>query len=183
MPTNWREKTQIMSADEMRRALTRIAHEICERHKGVDRLAIIGIRSRGDSLGARIAALIERIEGVKPPVGAMDITLYRDDLNLFERKVSANRTDIPFSLDEMRVVLVDDVLYTGRSVRAALDALMDFGRPESIQLAVLVDRGHRELPIAADYVGKNIPTSKRETVAVSVSEEDGLDRVVICEEG
>lgn len=182
MSVQWREKTQIMTADEMRRALTRIAHEICERNKGVERLAIIGIRSRGDVLGARIAEIIERIEGIRPPVGAMDITLYRDDLNLFERKVSVNRTDIPFSLDGMRVVLVDDVLYTGRSVRAALDALMDFGRPASIQLAVLIDRGHRELPIAADYVGKNIPTSRREMVAVYVAEEDGQDRVVICEE-
>ncbi|MBM3216504.1 bifunctional pyr operon transcriptional regulator/uracil phosphoribosyltransferase PyrR [Candidatus Poribacteria bacterium] len=171
-----------MSADEMRRAITRIAHEICERNKGVEQLAIVGIRSRGDIIGSRIADQIERIENVRIPVGAMDITLYRDDLNLFERKVTVNRTDIPFAIDEMRVVLVDDVLYTGRSVRAALDALMDFGRPDSIQLAVLVDRGHRELPIAADYVGKNIPTSKRETVAVSVSEEDGEDRVAILEE-
>lgn len=177
-----REKAQVMTADEMRRALIRIAHEICERNRGIVNLALVGIRSRGDVLAQRIADQIERIEGSRPPVGVIDITLYRDDLNLFKRNVGTNRTDIPFSTDGMKVVLVDDVIYTGRSARSALDALMDFGRPSAIQLAVLVDRGHRELPIAADYVGKNIPTSKREMVAVSVVEVDEEDRVVIFEE-
>jgi pyrimidine operon attenuation protein/uracil phosphoribosyltransferase len=177
-----REKAQIMTAEEMRRALVRIAHEICERNKGVQRLALVGVRSRGDILARRIAAHIETNEGVSVPVGVIDITLYRDDLNLFDTNVRVNRTDIGFGVDGMRVVLVDDVLYTGRSVRAAMDALMDFGRPACIQLAVLVDRGHRELPIAADYVGKNIPTSRRETVAVAVWEADGEDKVVIFEE-
>ena len=174
-------KARIMTDEEMRRALSRIAHEICERNMGVEKLGMVGIRSRGDVLARRIADEIESIENVRPPVGDMDITLYRDDLNLFDRKVRVNQTEIPFSIDGMRIVLVDDVLYTGRSVRAALDALTDFGRSESIQLAVLVDRGHRELPIAANYVGKNIPTSRRETVAVSLSEVDGEDCVVIYE--
>ena len=177
-----REKAQIMTEDEMRRALTRIAHEICEQNKGVENLALIGIRSRGDLLAERIADQIERIEGTRPPVGVMDITLYRDDLNLFQGEMNRNRTNIPFDIDGMRIVLVDDVLYTGRSVRAALDALNDFGRAAAIQLAVLVDRGHRELPIAANYVGKNIPTSHKEMVAVYVKELDGVDRVTIYEE-
>ncbi len=177
-----RDKAQIMTDDEMRRALTRIAHEICERNRGVDNLALVGIRSRGDILAERIAEQIEKIEGQRPPVGVMDITLYRDDLNLFDRKVTVNHTDIPFSIDELSVVLVDDVLFTGRSIRAALDALTDFGRCATVQLAVLVDRGHREFPIAANYVGKNIPTSLREMVAVQVTEVDGEDSVVIREE-
>lgn len=182
MPRERREKAQVMTDDEMRRALIRIAHEICERNKGVENVALIGIRSRGDVLAQRIADQIKRIEEIRPPVGVIDITLYRDDLNLFKKNVTVNRTDIPFPTDGMKVVLIDDVLYTGRSARSALDALMDFGRPAAIQLAVLVDRGHRELPIAADYVGKNVPTSKREMVAVSVAEVDGEDCVVIYEE-
>ena len=177
-----RDKAQIMTDDEMRRALTRIAHEICERNKGVENLALVGIRSRGDILAERIADQIANIEGDRPPVGVMDITLYRDDLNLFDRKVTVNHTDIPFSIDELSVVLVDDVLFTGRSNRAALDALTDIGRSATLQLAVLVDRGHREFPIAANYVGKNIPTSLREMVAVQVTEVDGEDSVVIREE-
>ncbi|MDA1190678.1 MAG: bifunctional pyr operon transcriptional regulator/uracil phosphoribosyltransferase PyrR [Candidatus Poribacteria bacterium] len=178
-----REKAQVMTEEEMRRALTRIAHEICEQNKGVSHLALIGIRSRGDILAERIADHIERIEGTRPPVGVMDITLYRDDLNLFGgRKVDANKTDISFNVDGKTLVLVDDVLFTGRSVRAALDALKDFGRAAAITLAVLVDRGHRELPIAANHVGKNVPTSRKETVAVHVKEVDGADRVVIYEE-
>jgi len=178
-----REKAQIMSADEMRRAITRIAHEICERNKGVEQLAIVGIRSRGDIIGSRIADQIERIENVRIPVGAMDITLYRDDLNLFERKVTVNRTDIPFAIDEMRVVLVDDVLYTGRTVRAAIDAVFDYGRPAVVQLAVLADRGHRELPIRADFVGKNLPTQATERVRVRLVETDGVDEVLLLGAG
>jgi pyrimidine operon attenuation protein/uracil phosphoribosyltransferase len=177
-----REKTQIMTEEDIRRALVRISHEIVERNKGVRDLVIIGVARRGDHLARRIARIIEEIENVKVPVGTMDITLYRDDLDLFDRKPTASKTDIPFEIDDKRVILVDDVLHKGRSVRAALDGLMDFGRPASIQLAVLVDRGHRELPIAADYVGKNIPTSRKEWIDVALKEQDGEDRVAIAEE-
>ncbi len=177
-----REKTQIMTEEDIRRALVRISHEIVERNKGVKDLVIIGVARRGDHLARRIARIIEEIESVKVPVGTMDITLYRDDLDLFDRKPTASKTDIPFEIDDKRVILVDDVLHKGRSVRAALDGLMDFGRPASIQLAVLVDRGHRELPIAADYVGKNIPTSRKEWIDVALKEQDGEDRVAIAEE-
>lgn len=177
-----REKTQIMTEEDIRRALVRISHEIVERNKGVKDLVIIGVARRGDHLARRIARIIEEIENVKVPVGTMDITLYRDDLDLFDRKPTASKTDIPFEIDDKRVILVDDVLHKGRSVRAALDGLMDFGRPASIQLAVLVDRGHRELPIAADYVGKNIPTSRKEWIDVALKEQDGEDRVAIAEE-
>ncbi len=177
------EKALVMTAEEMRRALIRIAHEICERNRGVQQLAFIGIHSRGDALARRIAANIAAIEELEPPVGAIDITLHRDDLDLFNRQALAgSRTSINFAIDGMRVILVDDVLYTGRTIRAALDALTHFGRPASVQLAALIDRGHRELPIAADYVGKNIPTSKRETVVVAIEEKDGRDAVTICEE-
>lgn len=177
------EKALVMTAEEMRRALIRIAHEICERNRGVQQLAFIGIHSRGDALARRIAANIAAIEPLEPPVGAIDITLHRDDLNLFNRQTLAgSRTSIDFAIDGMRIVLVDDVLYTGRTIRAALDALTHFGRPARVQLAALIDRGHRELPIAADYVGKNIPTSKRETVVVAIEEKDGRDSVTICEE-
>jgi pyrimidine operon attenuation protein/uracil phosphoribosyltransferase len=177
-----REKTQIMTEEDIRRALVRISHEIVERNKGVKDLVIIGVARRGDHLARRIARIIEEIESAKVPVGTMDITLYRDDLDLFDRKPTASKTDIPFEIDDKRVILVDDVLHKGRSVRAALDGLMDFGRPASIQLAVLVDRGHRELPIAADYVGKNIPTSRKEWIDVALKEQDGEDRVAIAEE-
>jgi pyrimidine operon attenuation protein/uracil phosphoribosyltransferase len=177
-----REKTQIMTEEDIRRALVRISHEIVERNKGVRDLVIIGVARRGDHLARRIARIIEEIENVKVPVGTMDITLYRDDLDLFDRKPTASKTDIPFEIDDKRVILVDDVLHKGRSVRAALDGLMDFGRPASIQLAVLVDRGHRELPIASDYVGKNIPTSRKEWIDVALKEQDGEDRVAIAEE-
>jgi len=177
-----REKTQIMTEEDIRRALVRISHEIVERNKGVRDLVIIGVARRGDHLARRIARIIEEIESAKVPVGTMDITLYRDDLDLFDRKPTASKTDIPFEIDDKRVILVDDVLHKGRSVRAALDGLMDFGRPASIQLAVLVDRGHRELPIAADYVGKNIPTSRKEWIDVALKEQDGKDRVAIAEE-
>jgi len=177
-----REKTQIMTEEDIRRALVRISHEIVERNKGVTDLVIIGVARRGDHLGRRIARIIEEIENVKVPVGTIDITLYRDDLDLFDRKPTASKTDIPFEIDDKRVILVDDVLHKGRSVRAALDGLMDFGRPAWIQLAVLIDRGHRELPIAADYVGKNIPTSRKEWIDVALKEQDGVDRVAIAEE-
>jgi len=177
-----REKAEVMNGEEMKRALMRIANEILERNKGCKDLVLIGIKSRGDDLARRIAEDIEKLEEVKPPVGAVDVTLYRDDIDLFERKIIINRTDIPFEIDDRNVILVDEVLYTGRTVRAAMDALMDFGRPASIQLAVLIDRGHRELPIAADYVGKFVPTSRREIIRVQLVETDGVDRVLICEE-
>jgi pyrimidine operon attenuation protein/uracil phosphoribosyltransferase len=171
-----------MTEDEIRRALVRISHEIVERNKGVEDLVIIGVVRRGNYLARRIAKIIEEIENVKVPVGTMDITLYRDDVNLFDRRPTATKTDIPFGIDGKRVILVDDVLHKGRSVRAALDGLMDFGRPDSIQLAVLIDRGHRDLPIAADYVGKNIPTSRKEWIEVALKEQDGIDKVSIAEE-
>ena len=176
-----REK-KIMTEDDIRRALVRISHEIVERNKGVKDLVIIGVARRGDHLARRIAKIIEEIESARVPVGTMDITLYRDDVNLFDGKPVASKTDIPFEIDDKRVILVDDVLHKGRSARAALDGLMDFGRPASIQLAVLVDRGHRELPIAADYVGKNIPTSRKEWIEVTLQEQDGSDGVGISEE-
>lgn len=177
-----REKAQIMTEDEIRRALVRISHEIVERNRGVENLVIIGVARRGDHLARRIAKIIEEIENAKVPVGTIDITLYRDDLNLFERKPTLSKTDIPFDIDGKQVILVDDVLHKGRSARAAIDGLMDFGRPACIQLAVLIDRGHRELPIAADYVGKNIPTSRKEWIDVAIKEQDGVDRVAIVEE-
>lgn len=177
-----REKAQIMSEDDIRRALVRISHEIAERNRGVENLVIIGVARRGDHLGRRIAKIIEEIENAKVPVGTIDISLYRDDVNLFDHKPTASKTDIPFAIDDKRVILVDDVLHKGRSVRAALDGLMDFGRAASIQLAVLIDRGHRELPIAADYVGKNIPTAKREWIQVALQEQDGFDKVSIVEQ-
>ena len=174
-----REKAQIMTEDDIRRALVRISHEIVERNKGVKDLAIIGVVRGGDHLARRIVRIIEEIENEKVLVGTIDIALYRDDVNLFDRKPTASKTDIPFDINNKRVVLVDDVLHKGRSVRAALDGLMDFGRPASIQLAVLIDRGHRELPIAADYVGKNIPTSRKEWIEVALKEQDDVDRVSI----
>ena len=177
-----REKAQIMTEDEIRRALVRISHEIVERNKGVEDLVLIGVVRGGEYLARRIANIIEEIENVKVPVGTIDITLYRDDVDLFDRKPTVSKTDIPFDIDGKRVILVDDVLHKGRSVRAALDGLMDFGRPASIQLAVLIDRGHRELPIAADYAGKNIPTSRKEWINVSLKEQDNVDRVIIAEE-
>ena len=176
-----REK-KIMTEDDIRRALVRISHEIVERNKGVEDLVVIGVARRGDHLARRIAKIIAEIEDGRVPVGTIDITLYRDDVNLFEGKPAASKTDIPFQIDDKRVILVDDVLHKGRSVRAALDGLMDFGRPASIQLAVLIDRGHRELPIAADYVGKNIPTSRKEWIEVALKEQDGFDGVGISEE-
>lgn len=179
-----REKAQVMNAEEIRRALLRIAHEILEHnHKHIDDLVLVGVKSRGDILAHRIAENLERIEQIEVNVGAIDVTLYRDDINLHERQIQVNTTDIPFDTTDKRVILVDEVLYTGRTVRAAMDALMDFGRPAAIQLATLIDRGHRELPIASDYVGKNVPTSRKEFVRVRLAEEGGVDSATIYERG
>jgi pyrimidine operon attenuation protein/uracil phosphoribosyltransferase len=175
------EKKKIMDETAMRRAITRIAHEVIERNKGVTNLVVVGIRRRGGPLAERLAAKIGEIEGVVIPVGLLDITLYRDDLTALGPQPLVHRTEVGFDINGKIVVLVDDVLYTGRTVRAAMDALTDLGRSRSIQLAVLVDRGHRELPIKADFVGKNVPTSSRETVSVRVREIDGIDEVVIEE--
>jgi len=175
------EKAEIMNKEGIERSLTRIAHEILERNKGAENLALIGIWTRGIYLARRLAEKISQIEKKEVPVGMIDITFYRDDVRQNLPKAEIQRTDIPFSTTKKKVVLVDDVLFTGRSIRAAIDGLIDFGRPEVIQLAVLVDRGHRELPIRADYVGRNIPTSLSETVDVMLEEKDGIDRVVIRE--
>ena len=172
---------QVMDADRMSRALTRIAHEILERNRGLDELALIGIRTRGVPLARRLARALKEINGDDVPTGALDITLYRDDLmrHPVGPQPLVRRTEIPFSIDDRKIMLVDDVLYTGRTIRAALDALIDFGRPRVIQLIALVDRGHRELPIKADYVGKNLPTSLRQSVQVRLQEIDGTDEIVI----
>ncbi|MGE5175834.1 MAG: bifunctional pyr operon transcriptional regulator/uracil phosphoribosyltransferase PyrR [Hyphomicrobiales bacterium] len=176
-----REKTELIDEEGLRRAVTRIAHEIIERNGGGASLVLVGIRRRGVPLAQRIAAKIKEFEGIDVPVGALDITLYRDDLQTIGPQPVVNRTEIPFDIDEKTVVLVDDVLYTGRTVRAALDELIDFGRPKAIQLAVLIDRGHREIPIRADFVGKNVPTSRREVIMVKVQEIDREDGVSIGE--
>jgi pyrimidine operon attenuation protein/uracil phosphoribosyltransferase len=172
---------QVMDADRMSRALTRIAHEILERNRGLDDLALVGIRTRGVPLARRIARALKEINGDDVPTGALDITLYRDDLmrHPVGPQPLVRRTEIPFSIDDRKIMLVDDVLYTGRTIRAALDALIDFGRPRAIQLIALVDRGHRELPIKADYVGKNLPTSLKQSVQVRLQEIDGTDEIVI----
>lgn len=174
-------KAQIMDADQIRRALTRIAHEIIEKNKGIANVVLVGIRRRGVPLAERLARKIAEIEGQSVPIGTLDITLYRDDLTMLTVQPVVHRTEVPVSVTGKTIVLVDDVLYTGRTIRAALDALMDLGRPQAIQLAVLVDRGHRELPIRADYVGKNVPTSRKEIVHVKLVEVDGEERVVIEE--
>jgi pyrimidine operon attenuation protein/uracil phosphoribosyltransferase len=178
----FREKAKIMDKEAMERALMRIAHEIVEKTKGTEELAIIGIRNRGAYLAEKIAAHIEKIEKSKVPVGILDITLYRDDLTTVAEQPVVHKTEIDFDITGKKIVLVDDVLYTGRTIRAALDALIDFGRPEYIQLAVLVDRGHRELPIRADYIGKNVPSALKETVQVRLKEVDGKDEVIILEQ-
>lgn len=178
---NLTEKTQIMDTEGMRRAITRIAHEIIEKNKGTSDLALIGIRRRGVPLAERIAERIFEIEGVKLPTGVLDITLYRDDLTTLAYQPVLHKTEVPFDVTDKKIILVDDVLYTGRTVRAALDAVIDLGRPKFIQLAVLVDRGHKELPIRADYVGKNVPSSKKEVIAVNIKELDGEDKVIIKE--
>lgn len=174
-------KAIILSADEMRRALIRIAHEIIERNKGTDHLALIGIHTRGIPLAERLAAKLTELEGVEVPTGRLDITLYRDDLSEVAHQPIIRETNVPFDLAQRRVILVDDVLYTGRTIRAGLDALIDLGRPAGIQLAVLIDRGHRELPIRADYVGKNLPTAKHEVVKVKLEESDQVDTVELWE--
>jgi pyrimidine operon attenuation protein/uracil phosphoribosyltransferase len=172
---------EVMDADRMSRALTRIAHEILERNRGTGELALVGIRTRGVPLARRLARALKEINGHDVPTGALDITLYRDDLmrNAVGPQPVIRRTEIPFSIDDRKILLVDDVLYTGRTIRAALDALIDFGRPRAIQLIVMVDRGHRELPIKADFVGKNLPTSLKQSVQVRLQEIDGVDEVVI----
>jgi pyrimidine operon attenuation protein/uracil phosphoribosyltransferase len=174
-------KAQVLDEAALDRALTRIAHEIVERNGGAADLAFVGLRTRGVTLGQRLADRVAAIAGAKIVVGTLDITLYRDDLGLKADQPMVKTTDIPFSVTGKTLILVDDVLFTGRTIRAALDALMDLGRPRMIQLAILVDRGHRELPIRPDYVGKNLPTSRRESVAVRLREHDGEDRVVIEE--
>lgn len=176
------ERRIVVDAKGVERVLARIAHEIVERNRGVGNLALIGVRSRGVDIASRLAQNIARIESSEVPLGIIDITLYRDDLSRStEQPPQVKSTDIQFPIDDRHVVLVDDVLYTGRTVRAALDAIMDFGRPRSIQLAVLIDRGHRELPIRADYVGKNLPTSPNESVQVQILGRDGIDEVSIVE--
>ncbi|NLL53186.1 MAG: bifunctional pyr operon transcriptional regulator/uracil phosphoribosyltransferase PyrR [Peptococcaceae bacterium] len=174
-------KHKIMDADGIRRAITRISHEIVEKNKGTENLVLIGIRTRGVPLAERIQARILDFENVKLPLGLLDITLYRDDLSMIDVQPVIHETKVPFSIEGKTVILVDDVLYTGRTVRAALDALIDLGRPQKIQLAVLIDRGHRELPIRADYVGKNIPTSSREIISVCLSEIDNSEEVLLLE--
>jgi len=173
----------VMDADRIGRSLMRIAHEILERHRGTDNLALIGIRARGVPLAERLAANLKTAGGLDVPTGSLDITLYRDDLMRHQvgPQPILRRTEIPFSIDGKMILLVDDVLYTGRTIRAALDALIDFGRPSAIQLVVLVDRGHRELPIRADYVGRNVPTSRQQSVQVRLQEIDGRDEVDVDE--
>jgi pyrimidine operon attenuation protein / uracil phosphoribosyltransferase len=173
------ESTVILDGTGVKRALTRIAHEILERNKGVEDLVLIGIRTGGVHLAHELARRLEEIEGEKPPVGAVDITLYRDDIKGHSEHLPVGKTDIPFSIEKKKAVLVDDVLFTGRTIRAAMDAIMDHGRPSCIQLAVLVDRGHRELPIRADFVGRSVPTSAKENIVVNFDEENNPVDVVL----
>ena len=172
-------RTVLLGADDVRRAVSRIAHEIVERDRDIDRLAIVGIRSRGDVLAARLREAIRTHENTTVPLGSLDITLYRDDLTRIGYAPVVHESAIDFSVDDRVVVLVDDVLFTGRTIRAALDALVDYGRPRAIRLAVLIDRGHRELPIRADYVGKNVPTKASDDVRVHLAEIDGRDEVEV----
>jgi pyrimidine operon attenuation protein/uracil phosphoribosyltransferase len=178
----FRVKARLADEQGMQRTITRLAHEIIERCKGTENVGIIGIRTRGDYLAKRIAQKIAEIEGVKLPVGILDIVMYRDDFRIKHRLPRVEVTDIPFDVDGKILILVDDVIYTGRTIRAALDALMDFGRPAAIHLAVLIDRGHREMPIKPDYVGKNVPTSIGEEVRVLMKEVDGKDEILLVEE-
>ena len=176
------EKAQIMNEVEISRAISRIAHEIIEKNKGVDDdLLIIGIQRRGVPLAERIAQKIQEVENKPVKVGKLDITFYRDDLSTLAEHPVVNRTEINYSVTDKKIILVDDVLYTGRTVRAAIDAIMDLGRPSMIQLAVLIDRGHRELPIRVDYVGKNVPTARNEVIHVKLVEIDGVNKVVIAQ--
>jgi len=172
-------KAEIMDSAAMSRAVTRIAHEIIERNRGIQDLCIVGIQRRGVVIAERIAEKIKEVEGVGVPIGILDITLYRDDLSLLAEHPVINNSDISFNVTGKKLILVDDVLYTGRTIRAAIDAIMDLGRPANIQLAALIDRGHRDLPIRADYVGKNVPTAREEDVRVEVIELDGAEKVCI----
>ena len=177
----FREKARLLDATEMNRAIVRIAHEVLERNHGVEGLVLVGVQRRGVSIARDIAAAIAKIEGTEVPFGTLDITLYRDDLSTLGPAPRVGPTELPFDIHDKTIVLVDDVLFTGRTVRAAMNELMDYGRARAIQLAVLIDRGHRELPIRADFVGKNVPTSKREVVKVMVDEFDGARQVILCE--
>ncbi|MCX5657359.1 MAG: bifunctional pyr operon transcriptional regulator/uracil phosphoribosyltransferase PyrR, partial [Candidatus Omnitrophica bacterium] len=168
----FREKAKVLDEEGIRRILLRIAHEILEKNKSIDNLALVGIRTRGAYLAQRIAELIKQIDNKVLPIGILDITLYRDDLTALAQQPLVRKTEIDFDITDKKIILIDDVLFTGRTIRCALDALIDFGRPESIQLAVLIDRGHRELPIRADYVGKNVPTSLKEIINVRLKEAD-----------
>jgi pyrimidine operon attenuation protein/uracil phosphoribosyltransferase len=179
---NFRIKAKLITRDDLRRIITRLAHEILEKNHGIKDLVIIGLRTRGAFVAERISKKIEEIEGHAVPTGFLDVTLYRDDFRKRLKHPEVQVTNIPFQIDEKNVTLVDDVLFTGRTIRAALDALMDFGRPNKISLAVLVDRGHRELPIKADFVGKNIPTSIGEEVRVKISEVDNEDCIFLVEQ-
>ncbi len=175
-------KSKIADEQQMLRSLTRLAHEIIERNRGAKNLGVIGIKTRGDFLAKRIADKISEIENLHMPLGTLDITLYRDDVRQKLKLPELRRTEVPFDITDLNVVLVDDVLFTGRTIRSALDALIDIGRPNTIQLAVLVDRGHRELPISADYVGKNQPTAANESIVVHVVEVDGVDEILLVSE-
>ena len=175
------EKAVLMDGKAIRRSLVRISHEIVEKNKGVENIVLVGIRTRGVPIAERLADAIEKIEGERPPVGVLDITLYRDDLSTLAYQPVVRTTELPVDISGKIVVLVDDVLYTGHTIRAALDAVIDMGRPTTIQLAVLIDRGHRELPIRADFVGKNVPTSSQEVVSVQLETVDGAEKVVIRE--
>jgi pyrimidine operon attenuation protein / uracil phosphoribosyltransferase len=177
-----KDKSVVLDSETVSRSLMRMAHEIIEKNKGIANLCLVGIRTRGVFIANRLAENIKKIEGKEVPVGTLDITLYRDDLTLIAFQPVVHKTEISFDISGKDLVLIDDVLYSGRTIRAALDALIDLGRPNTIQLAVLIDRGHRELPIRPDYVGKNIPTAKNETVQVRLSELDGADEVVIMEQ-
>ena len=177
----FREKSKILDKEAIDKSLKRIAHEIIESSDAMSDTVLIGIKNRGAYIAEKLADKIKDISGARPPVGALDITLYRDDLTQASEQPIVHSTEITFDIEGKRIVLVDDVLFTGRTIRCALDALIDFGRPKLIQLAVLVDRGHRELPIRADYVGKNIPTALNDVVEVRLSESDGKDEVVLCE--
>jgi pyrimidine operon attenuation protein/uracil phosphoribosyltransferase len=172
-------KKTVMTREDIRRTLARIAHEIIEQNKSMDHLILVGMRTRGFPLARRLAANIQKFENMTVPVGALDFSLYRDDISHLDKQPVVQRTDIPTSIDGKSIVLVDDVLYTGRSTRAAMDALIDLGRPRQIQLAVLIDRGHREMPIRPDYVGKNIPSARHEDIQVHLMETDGVDEVAI----
>lgn len=184
MPVSGRRtEKQVLDGPSIDRTLTRIAHEVLEKNKGVEGIALVGIQTRGVILARRLGDLIRSISSMQVPLGLLDINLYRDDLTRVAEHPQLHRTEIPYDIDGMTLVLVDDVLYTGRTVRSALNALMDFGRPRKIQLAVLIDRGHRELPIRADFVGKNIPTSDDEIVHVRLTEPDGCEEVVVSVQG